>query len=132
MKIEENIPQSSSNRKLPKKRQTSLPRKKRRKKFGRKRLKRQFDETRIGHFLKHEAMLEYGLIMATNEIEPSADLIEAVSYASKNPLFRKAKFRRSLIHYRKYGLYCGNPVKAKAKTELYYIRLRKNSVKRLL
>ena len=57
---------------------------------------------------------------------PSADLIEAVSYSSTNPLFKKNKFRRCLIEYRKTGLYSGQPRKSNANIERYYIKIRKN------
>ena len=100
---------------------------KRQKSPGRKRKKRTFDETRIGFFLKHEAPLEYDLIY--NQIcgrgAPTADLIEQVGYSSLNPLFKKPKFRRALIEYRKYGLYCGKPASSDAQTEMYYIQLRR-------
>lgn len=78
--------------------------------------------------LKHEAPLEYNLIVSANNMTtypPAADLIEAISYSSDNPLFRKPKFRRCLIEYRKYGLYSGRPKKANANIELYYIKIRK-------
>jgi hypothetical protein len=98
------------------------------KQIGRKRKKREFEETRVGHFIKHEAPLEYGLILdvAGTVYKPSADLIEAIGYASTNPLFRKQKFRRSLIEYRKTGLYSGKPMKSNVNTELYYMRVRKS------
>lgn len=66
--------------------------------------------------------------METNNMAispPTADFIEAISYSSDNPLFRKPKFRRCLIEYRKHGLYSGRPVKSNASIELYYIRIRK-------
>lgn len=70
--------------------------------------KKRFEETRLGLMLKNEAQLEFRLIEKAygqaRAFEPSADLIEAVSYASLNPLFRKCKFRAALIEYRKYGL----------------------------
>jgi hypothetical protein len=96
-------------------------------KLGRKRIKRTFDETSIGHFLKHEAPLEYQLIVNSCGAfaAPSPNIIETVSYGSNNPLFRKTKFRRALIKYRKYGLYSGRPIKSTANTELYYIKIRK-------
>lgn len=87
------------------------PRKKKRKKpkkpMGRKRIKRTFDETLLGCLLKYEAPIEYKLIMeAQGDVQaPSADFIEAISYASINPLFRKTKFRRALIYYRQRGIY---------------------------
>lgn len=94
---------------------------------GRKRKKRTFDETRIGFFLKHEAPLEYDLIynQMCGKGAPTADLIEQVGYSSFNPLFKKPKFRRALIEYRQYGLYCGKPISSDAKTEMYYIQLRR-------
>lgn len=106
----------------------SVPqRKKRSSKLGRKRKKREFEETRVGHFLKYEAPLEYSLIMDANGTSsaPSADLIEAISYASLNPLFKKPKFRRSLIEYRTTGLYPGKPMKSSVNVEKYYIKIRK-------
>lgn len=47
-----------------------------------------------------------------------------------NPLFKKAKFRRALIEYRKYGLYSGKPIDTDAETELFYIQLRKRAISR--
>ena len=98
-------------------------------KAGRKRKRRKFSETPLGHFLLNEAPLEYGLIMQSwdnSSTPPSADFIEAVSYASTNPLFRKPKFRRALIAYREFGLYCGAPRKQNVKISKYYKRLIKN------
>jgi hypothetical protein len=76
--------------------------------------------------LKHEAPLEYQLIMDATGAStvPSADFIETIGYASTNLLFRKPKFRRSLMKYRKEGLYSGRVVKSNANIELYYIRMR--------
>lgn len=114
---------------------TQKPQKKRKhsKSLGRKKKKRTFDETRIGFFLKHEAPLEYDIIF--NQIcgrsAPTADLIEQVGYASLNPLFKKPKFRKALIEYRKYGLYCGKPVSSDAKTEMYYIQLRRTTNRKI-
>jgi len=77
--------------------------------------------------------LEYDLIF--NQIcgnrTPTADLIEQIGYSSLNPLFKKPKFRRALIEYRKYGLYCGKPITSDAKTEMYYILLRRKTNQKL-
>ena len=103
------------------------PKKPQGKQRGRKRLKREFDQTKVGFFLKHEAPIEYELLcnkLCSNRA-PSADLIEQIGYSSLNPLFKKAKFRRALIEYRKYGLYSGKPIETDAKTELFYIQLRR-------
>lgn len=92
----------------------------------RKRKIREFDQTDIGFLLKHEAPLEYELIYnrICGKRTPSADLIEQVGYSSSTPLFRKPKFRRALIEYRKTGLRCGIPRKPNPKTEIYYKELR--------
>lgn len=104
--------------------------KKSKKKSGRKTIKRKFEETRLGHLLKLEAPTEYGLILELGGTSaPSADLIEQLSYSSINPLFKKAKFRRCLIEYRKTGLYCGKPCKITPQIEAYYVKLRKNQLK---
>ena len=116
------------NNKTLKKLEQQKPAKKHRK-VGRKRKRRKFNETPLGHFLFYEAPLEYGLIMQAwdgNITPPSADFIEAVSYASTNPLFRKPKFRRALMAYREFGLYCGSPRKQNVKISKYYKRLIKN------
>lgn len=100
----------------------------------RKRKKRLFDETRVGHFLKHEAPLEYGLIMEAggNVSAPSADLIEAIGYASINPLFKKPKFRKALIDYRKNGLHTGQPHKSNVRVEMFYLKVRQHSAQKML
>jgi hypothetical protein len=54
---------------------------------------------------------------------PSADFIEIIGYASLNPLFRKPKFRKSLIEYRKTGLYPKYVQKSNPKLELYYKKI---------
>lgn len=103
-------------------------------KTGRKKIKRLFEDTRVGYFLKNEAPIEYGLIMdVTGKIAtPSADLIEAIGYASLNPLFKKPKFRRALIEYRKTGLYPGTPKTNCRDPETYFRRLRKQNMKHAL
>lgn len=106
------------------------PKKKRRKKLGRPRgysLKR-FEETRIGFFLQHEAPVEYQLlkeVMAIMRIKtPPSELIESICYVSDEPLFRKAKFWRSLINYKKYKCRPRFAIETNAEKELYYIRLK--------
>lgn len=114
--------------------QNKKKRKKPRREVGRKRIKRQFDETRVGYFLRLEAPLEYNLIMEVSGTvsAPSADLIEAIGYASLNLLFKKPKFRRALIEYRKNGLYAGDPKKSCVEKELYYISVRKHNMQKAI
>ena len=70
--------------------------------------------------------MEYDLIMdVSGGREPNADLVESISYASLNPLFRKAKFRRALIEYRKFGCHTHHPKKTSIKTEIRYLKMRK-------
>ena len=123
----QNEKSSSNANNAQQKAQSKPKRKKPRRKVGRKRIKRQFEETRVGYFLKLEAPLEYNLIMEVSGTvsAPSADLIEAIGYASINLLFKKPKFRRALIEYRKSGLYAGTPKKSCAGKEIYYSKVRK-------
>lgn len=102
-----------------------MERRVKKKKPGRKPIKRKFDETRLGYLLKMEAPTEYNLIIELNRTAPDADLIEYVSYSSTNTFFRKAKFRKALIEYRKTGLYCGKPHIITPEKEKYYLKLRK-------
>lgn len=106
------------------------PRKKKiKKKRGAPRKKRKFEETPIGFLLSHEAPLEYMLITeALGGSSPDADFIEEIGYASKNPFFKKPKFRKALKAYREHGLYCGVPKKPTPTKELYYLRLRNNII----
>jgi hypothetical protein len=103
-------------------------RKKRRRKLGRPKgcALKKFEETRIGFFLQHEAPIEYQLLKEVTEQMkfrfPPADLIEAICYSSDDPFFRKTKFWRSLIAYRKYGCRPSRAIKTDARKELYYIR----------
>ena len=98
--------------------------------LGRKRKKRKFDQTRVGHLLKYEAPDEYALILSVYSLQaaPSADLIEAIGYSSSNALFKKPKFRRALIEYRRFGLYCGEPREDGEHIERYYKRIHKNTL----
>lgn len=116
----------------PKKKKRGRPKKKKiKKKPGAPRKKHRFEETPVGFLLKNEAPLEYSLILEVwGTHAPDPDFIENFSYASINPLFKKAKFRRALKHYRDYGLYSGTPKKATPATELYYSKVRKNNLVR--
>lgn len=113
------------------------PRKKKRKKpkkpMGRKRIKRTFDETFLGCLLKYEAPIEYKLIMdAQGELQaPSADFIETISYASINPLFRKAKFRRALIYYRQRGIYAKHRNADVKEVIQYHQKVYERSIKKI-
>lgn len=90
--------------------------------------KRKFSETRLGFMLAHEVPFEYQLILNTSRLMkmpyPTAQLIEAISYASPEPFFRKQKFWRCLMDYRKYGLNTPYIVKTNITKELYYIHIR--------
>lgn len=57
---------------------------------------KRFDQTRIGFLLAHEVPIEYKLLMETVKSlklsSPSAELIEAIAYASNDPFFAKQNF----------------------------------------
>ena len=87
-----------------------------------------FDQTRIGFLMKHEVPIEYKLLMEVSDFlkihAPSPELIEAISYASDDIFFKKAKFWRCLMDYKKYGLRPPYSIHTNANKELYYIHLR--------
>lgn len=94
------------------KRKVGRPRKTRQKRRDPRKIRRKFEETRVGYFLKYEAPVEYHLVTTINiSGAPSADLVEHIGYASRNPLFKKAKFRKALLEYRLTGLYPPSPKK---------------------
>lgn len=65
-----------------------------------------------------------GIVNMMNMAKPPADLIERIGYASDDEFFRKPKFWRSLIDYRKYGLKSRLIITTNARKELYYIGIR--------
>lgn len=68
-------------------------------------------------------------VVGTNGV-PDADLVEAISYSSKNPYFRTVDFRRCLILYRKDGCHAEHPKKPPTpKAIASAINRRKNMVK---
>lgn len=116
------LPVETIVRRVKKKRGRPRKKKKSGQKLGRKRHLRDFDETKVGHYLKYEAPIEYDLLFSSYRVgdKPPVNLIEAISYSSRNPLFKKNKFREALIEYRKHGLYCGNTMPSTIKHELFY------------
>ena len=86
----------------------------------------------LGYNLRLNAPLEFDLIMQVVGVNgvPDADLVEAVSYSSKNLYFRTADFRRVLILYRNEGCYAEHPKKPpKPKTIVTAINKHKNMAK---
>lgn len=97
----------------------------------RRKLTRKFNETRLGYYLEHAAPLEYRLILEVSGAHaPKIDVIEAVIYASLNPYFKTPKFHNALREYRKYNIHPPRPVKPTVLRELYFIRYRKELVKK--
>lgn len=118
-KAKKRVPQSEPIVQKPKKRQ---------KKRGPKKRKSPFEETLVGFYLQMEAPLEYRILIDAMGAgkPPTADMIEMVGYASSNPLFKKVKFRKALIEYRKSGLFCRYRKRRKStpEKELYYMKFR--------
>nr|DAL56927.1 MAG TPA_asm: hypothetical protein [Caudoviricetes sp.] len=116
-----NLPITECNRQNQKRKSVKSGRRKKKKSK-----RREFYETRLGYFIQHEAPLEYDIIMdVSGGCEPNVDMIEALGYASLNPLFRKSKFRRALIEYRKRGCHTHHPKQATVITEISYIKKRR-------
>lgn len=82
----------------------------------------------MGFFLQHEVPVEYNLLKEVTEQMrvryPPAELVESIGYASNDPFFKKTKFWRSLIEYKKYGCRPRIATVTNARKELYYIKIR--------
>lgn len=78
--------------------------------------------------MQHTVPIEYDLLMgaakAIGQPAPTADMIEAISYMSNEPVFSQTRFRLALIEYRQYGLRPPRAITTNVDKELYYIRLR--------
>lgn len=100
------------------------------KKRGRKRIPRLFDEVPLGYNLRLKAPLEYDLIMQVvgNSGAPDADLIEAISYSSKNPFFRTEEFRWMLIRYRQEGCFSEHPKRPPTPQQIVQAIKTRNSI----
>ena len=92
-----------------------------------------FEETRLGFMIKQEAPVVFNILMnltpKTAFQEPSIELIKLVCRASRDPSFRKAKFRRYLSEYETTGLYCKRGKKLTLNRKVYYEALRKRKMK---
>jgi hypothetical protein len=103
--------------------ETKTPQKKARKTKGTQSEKLRPDTDRIS-----EVPIEYKLLMEVSDFlkihAPSPELIEAISYASDDIFFKKAKFWRCLMDYKKYGLRPPYSIHTNANKELYYIHIR--------
>ena len=78
--------------------------------------------------MQHEVPVEYKLLMEVSDFlkirAPSPELIEAIRYASNDTFFKKTKFWRCLIDYKRHGLRPPYNIQTDANKELYYIHLR--------
>lgn len=87
----------------------------------------------LGYSMRLNTPLEFDLLMqvvGTNGV-PDADLVEAISYSSKNPYFRTEDFRRFLILYRNEGCYAEHPKKPpRPQSIVAAVKRRRNMPKR--
>lgn len=88
-----------------------------------------FDETRLGFMLRYEMPVVYYLLRrlcaAQQPFEPDWRVIESVAKASKDPSFKKAKFRRYLDEYRRDGLCCRRGKRLTPGRKAYYEGIRR-------
>lgn len=72
-----------------------------------------FSDTALGRLLLTSAPLEYQMICAATQpdkvsakyFDVVVRSVEAIAYASDNPVFREQAFRIALIEFRRYGVY---------------------------
>ncbi|UYI64259.1 hypothetical protein [Bacteroides ovatus] len=91
-----------------------------------------FEQTRLGFLLKYEMPVAYGIIMQRYKDKsfphPEAEVIELVCKASRDPTYKKPKFRRCMNEYAATGLYCKRPKLLTEGRKEYYESVRKKKM----
>jgi len=98
--------------------------------------KYRFEETKLGFFLKYEVPVVYNIILNILPVssfpEPPLQLIKVICSGSKDPSFKKKKYKRYLEDYAKYGLYCHRPVVMTPEKRKYYESIRRKKMERYI
>lgn len=88
-----------------------------------------FDETRLGFMLRYEMPVVYYLLRrlcpGQQPFEPDWRVVDSVARASKDPSYRKPKFRRYLEEYSRDGLCCRRGKRLTPERKAYYDGLRR-------
>lgn len=91
-----------------------------------------FEQTRLGFLLKYEMPVVYDIVMDKCKSQlfphPSPQVIEFVSRASKDPTYKKPKFRRCMDEYIATGICCKRPKILTPKLRVYYQSIRKKKM----
>lgn len=91
-----------------------------------------FDETRLGFMLRYEMPVVYHLLRrlcaGQQPFEPDWRVVESVARASKDPSYRKPKFRRYLEEYGREGLYCRRGKRLTPGRKAYYEGIRRRKL----
>lgn len=89
----------------------------------------EFDQTRLGFMLRYEMPVVYHLLKrlcaGEQPFEPNWRVVDTVARASKDPSYRKPKFRRYLEEYIRNGLYCRRGKRLTPERKAYYERIRR-------
>jgi hypothetical protein len=95
-----------------------------------------FGQTKLGFMLKYEMPIIYNIIMQPYAFctfpEPDPNLIEKVCKASRDPSYKKSKFRRYMNEYIAHGIYCKRGKYLTNKRRSYYESIRKNKLKQYI
>ncbi|KAB4219449.1 hypothetical protein GAP53_08255 [Bacteroides uniformis] len=88
-----------------------------------------FDETRLGFMLRYEMPVVYYLLRrlcpGQQPFEPDWRVVDSVARASKDPSYRKPKFRRYLEEYSRDGLCCRRAKRLTPGRKAYYEGIRR-------
>lgn len=91
-----------------------------------------FEQTRLGFLLKYEMPVVYGIVMEKYKDipfpQPGADVIELLCKASKDPTYKKPKFRRCMNEYIERGICCTRAKVLTPNMEAYYESIRKKKM----
>lgn len=91
-----------------------------------------FEQTRLGFLLKYEMPVVYDIVMDKYKdpscLRPLAEVIELVSKASKDPTYKKPKFRRYMDEYIATGTCCKRAKVLTPELRVYYESIRKRKM----
>lgn len=91
-----------------------------------------FDETPLGFLLKYEMPVVYNILQNkckdTRRFHPSPEVVELVCRASKDPTYKKPKFRRCMNEYIANGLCCKRGKVLTEGRKAYYESIRRKKM----
>lgn len=91
-----------------------------------------FEQTRLGFMLRYEMPVVYYLLRRLSPpaplFEPEWQLVDSVCRASKDPSYKKPKYKRYLEEYARDGVYCKRGKRLTPERLVYYESIRRKKL----